>query len=259
MVETSERQVRAGRDLEALVQQLGDDAVAEGLGVTTGALESLKDAQVEMDDETLENLERMCQVLGNAVGSLDAFGGQAPSIVAVDLDQDGTPDVELSGVGMLTPSVSWTEEQEQKRISLRSARALALITQFRLGMSYQEHFAALGMVTQVELALIAYFRESVPEPGVEWDGERRSREIERRLARLRWVEREQEREYGGLKGVWNWLVGRNRISGKELYQRMLNEADGMLDIMANGSRGEDVMREVMRYGGVDYMNEERGR
>ena len=124
MVETSERQVRAGRDLEALVQQLGDDAVAEGLGVTTGALESLKDAQVEMDDETLENLERMCQVLGNAVGPLEAFGQQPPSVVAVDLDQDGTPDVELSGLGMLTPSVSWTEEQEQKRISLRSARAL---------------------------------------------------------------------------------------------------------------------------------------
>ena len=87
MVETSERQVRAGRDLEALVQQLGDDAV----------------------------------------GPLDAFGRHFPSVVTVDLDQDGAPDVELSGVGMLTPSVSWTEEQEQKRISLRSARALAAL------------------------------------------------------------------------------------------------------------------------------------
>lgn len=83
-------------------------------------------------------------------------------------------------------------------------------------MSYQEHVAAQGMVTQVELALIAYFHESVPDPGCERDSERRSREIERRLARLRWVERKQEREYGGLKGVWNWLVGKHKISGKEL-------------------------------------------
>ena len=57
---------------------------------------------------------------------------------------------------------------ERKRESLRSARALALITQFRLGMPYREYLAALGMVTQVELALISFFRESVPEPGVGW-------------------------------------------------------------------------------------------
>lgn len=49
-------------------------------------------------------------------------------LVAVDLNGDGTADVELAGVGMLTPKPSWTEEQERKSISLRSARAIAMIT-----------------------------------------------------------------------------------------------------------------------------------
>ena len=66
------------------------------------------------------------------------------------------------------------------------------------------------------------------------------------------MEREQQREFGGFRGVWNNLLGRRRISGKELYQRMLREADGMLEVMARGDRGEHVMEEVMRYTGVDY-------
>lgn len=68
MVEASERQISAGQDLGSLVQQLGEDAVAEGLGVDQSVLASLIEASVEMDDHALENLERMCQVLGNAAG-----------------------------------------------------------------------------------------------------------------------------------------------------------------------------------------------
>lgn len=34
---------------------------------------------------------------------------------------------------------------------------------------------------------------------------------------------------------------------------MLNEADGMLDMMAGGNLWEGVMREVVRYSGGDYM------
>ena len=104
---------------------------------------------------------------------------------------------------------------------LRNARALAVMTMFRLGMSYEEKVAALGLVSQIELALIACLRESVPEPGQTWDGHRRAREIERRLARLRWVEHEQEKERRGVRGMWNWLVGKEQLSGKMLFDKML--------------------------------------
>ena len=47
----------------------------------------------------------------------------------------------------------------------RNARTLAVMTMFRLGMTHPERVAALWLVTQVELALIAAFRESVPDLG----------------------------------------------------------------------------------------------
>ena len=77
---------------------------------------------------------------------------------------------------------------------------------------------ALGLVTQIELALITYFRESLPEPGQNWDAQKWAKEIERRLARLRWVEQQQNDEDSGLKGVWNRVRGRGKPSGKELYR-----------------------------------------
>ena len=63
--------------------------------------------------------------------------------------------------------MDWIDEQEKRQVSLRNARAMAVMTIFRLGMSYEEKVAALSLVSQIELALIAYFRESVPEPSTE--------------------------------------------------------------------------------------------
>ncbi len=240
MTDSGGRQAAARRQLAELVEQRGRP-VMDDLGVDEGGLAALMDGGVELDEESLSKLERMGVGLGDGrVLTDEAPAKDSGPALGLKPDGEGKPE----GVGAAGPGVGWSEEMERKRESLRSARALALITQFRLGMPYREYLAALGMVTQVELALISFFRESVPEPGVEWDGERRAREIERRLARLRWVEREQEREFGGLKGVWNRLAGRGKVSGKDLYQRMLNEADGM-------SRGPQGLEEVMRSSGVD--------
>ena len=65
----------------------------------------------------------------------------------------------------MRPGQGWQEEQGRKLVSLQNARSLAVMTMFRLGMDYQERVAALGLVTQIELAIIARFRESVPDPG----------------------------------------------------------------------------------------------
>ena len=126
------------------------------------------------------------------------------------------------------------------------------MTMFRLGMSYEEKVAALGLVSQIELALIAYFRESVPKPGQTWDSHRRAREIERRLARLRWVEREQEKERRGVRGMWNWLVGKENLSGKMLFDKMIEHADGMLAAM-HSDAGNDLIAEALRFTGSDRM------
>ena len=238
MAENRENPAESVRTLSLLVEQNGIPWVAEAQQVGEDPFLDMLDDNVEMDDATEANLMRLCDSVESGLEFIGSVGacpaGDTTAIVGVDLDGDGEYDVELAGVGMVAPTQSRGEEIERKRISLRSARALALTSQFWLGMKYQERVAALGLVTQIELALISVFHELAPEPGVAWDGERRAREIERRLSRLRWVEREQEREYGGLKGVWNRLVGRHKVSGKELYQRMLREADGMLEPMQMG-------------------------
>ena len=169
--------------------------------------------------------------------------------LGVDLDGDGVADVSLAQMVSGRPGVGWKDEQDKRRVSLRNSRALAVMTMFRLGMTYEEQVAALGLVSQIELALISYFRESVPEPGQSWDPHRRAREIERRLARLRWVEGEQQKERSGVRGMWNWLIGKPPLTGKMLYDRMIEHADGMLAAMSEERYGQDIINQAMRFTG----------
>ena len=169
--------------------------------------------------------------------------------MGVDLDGDGIADVSMAAMVSGRPGVGWKDEQDKRRVSLRNARALAVMTMFRLGMTYEEQVAALGLVSQIELALISYFRESVPEPGQSWDPHRRAREIERRLARLRWVEGEQQKERSGVRGMWNWLIGKPPLTGKMLYDKMIEHADGMLAAMNEERYSQDIMSDVMRFTG----------
>ena len=183
---------------------------------------------------------------------------QVPSELAlgVDLDGDGVADVSLAQMVSGRPGVGWKDEQDKRRVSLRDSRALAVMTMFRLGMTYEEQVAALGLVSQIELALISYFRESVPEPGQSWDPHRRAREIERRLARLRWVEGEQQKERSGVRGMWNWLIGKPPLTGKMLYDRMIEHADGMLAAMNEERYDQDVIHQAMRFTGSEPDDDE---
>ena len=252
------------QQLEGLVCGMGEGAVAEGLRVTRQGLEEILGGTRPLEPEMVLEMERMAVSMGDAVGWLDMdpvpFGEDLKeSVLAVDIDGDGEADMVFPGVGVVSTGENWDDRMERKRVSLWTSRSLAMMTQFRIGMKYQEHVAALGLVTQIELALIAGFRESVPEQQMVWDGTRRDREIQKRLARLRWVEREQEREFGGIMGFLKRMAGKERVSGKELYQRMLDEADAMLSAMSQADRGDRVMDEVMRYTGAGDLIDRGGR
>ena len=65
-----------------------------------------------------------------------------------------------------------------------------------------------------------------------------------------WVSRELKKEYGGLKGAWNWLLGRGLPTGMKLYSKMVDEADDMIMAMEEG-REVDILQEVMRYWGME--------
>ena len=121
---------------------------------------------------------------------------------------------------------------------------------FQVDMPLRDQLAALALEVKIELALITYFNESIPDPGENWDGRRKYREIDTRLKRLRWVNRELKKEYGGLKGAWNWLLGRGLPTGKELYSTMVDEADGHDHGDGGGTGGRHLAggHEVLRAG-----------
>ena len=225
------------------------EIMKQDMGVVTEAgARTLERLAIESGPST--NAAGRGPAVAEARGSAPA-GSEATQVLGVDIDQDGKPDVPLYGIDLSSrPGMAWVEQQDRRRMSLRNAHMMATMTQYRTGMTRMEPVTALGLVTQIELALITYFRESLPEPGQNWDAQKRAREIERRLARLRWVEQQQNDEDSGLKGVWNRVRGRGKPSGKELYRRMIENADAMILGMEEPDRDDDVIAEALRFTGV---------
>ena len=117
---------------------------------------------------------------------------------------------------------------ERRRVALWQGRDVAMIKLDQVGMKHREHVAGIGLVAQIELILIFFFHESVPQPGEAWTSGRRAQEIDKRLAILRWVEREEQKMFSGFGGLWNWLMGRRRLSGKEFYYRAIADNDNLM-------------------------------
>ena len=60
----------------------------------------------------------------------------------------------------------------------------------------------------------------------------------------------QRKTGGGFRGVWNWLIGKPKLTGKLLNDQMIDNADGMLAAMKE-DRYDDIIHDVMRFTGVD--------
>ena len=152
----------------------------------------------------------------------------------------------MPGAGL----VLWTDGHRMLRDGRRRPPAFARMSRFRVDLSHGEFVAATGIVTRLELGLISWFGESVPDPSENWDASRRWREMERRIARLRWVAEEEAREFSGIKGIFNRILGRRRLGGKEMYEKMVAEADWMVTAMRAGRDDADVISEVMNCVGL---------
>ena len=199
--------------------------------------ESILSGGMELDDTLLARLETMIAAMDQAVEWWDeedeGDGGEAApdDVGGVELDERSErPSEEVPAEALSSRSWNWGEHLEERRASLRAMHHLAMVTQYRLGVRYQGQLAMMGLVAKIELALI-FMGETLPDPGVDWDGDRRLREINRRVSRLLWVKQEQDREFGGVRGVFNWLSGRTRLSSKELVKQMLEEADDIMEVM----------------------------
>ena len=240
-----------------LVGRLGVDLAALNFEIDEALIVAYRDGTLPigpvLSNDIREMYERMSRLA--PVGD-DEDDLAADIVLGVDLDGDGKVDIELSDIGLVSRDVSWNANMELRRQSLHANHTLAMMTQFRLGIPYQQKIAAMGMVTQIELALISFFKESIPDANEPWDAGRRAREVESRLHTLRWVEREQEKEYGGFKGVLNWMVGRTKQSGKEIQKNMMEEAGGVLEALSQEGPNMDAVKRIMEFTGGDYLIQE---
>ena len=228
--------VRRRPRLDLLVGAVGEAPVRETLDVSGEDWELILSGEMKLDSMMLARLDTMIAGMDVAVGWWDEVedeeddGAGAPEdIGGVELDEASErPSEEVPAEALSSRSWNWGEHLEERRASLRAMHHLATVTQYRLGVRYQGQLAMMGLVAKIELALI-FMGETMPDPGVDWDGDRRLREINRRVSRLLWVE--QDREFGGVRGVFNWLSGRTRLSSKELVKQMLEEADDIMEVM----------------------------
>ena len=224
--------------LDLLVGAMGEAPVRETLDVSGEDWESILSGGMELDDRLLARLETMIGAMDQAVewwdeeeDEEDEGAGAPEDIGGVELDEESErPSEEVPAEALSSRSWNWGEHLEERRASSRAMHHLAMVTQYRLGVRYQGQLAMMGLVAKIELALI-FMGETLPDPGVDWDGDRRLREINRRVSRLLWVKQEQDREFGGVRGVFNWLSGRTRLSSKELVKQMLEEADDIMEVM----------------------------
>ena len=240
MVEAAGEGGRRRPRLDLLVRVMGEAPVREALDVSGDEWESILSGRMELDGTLLARLETMTGAMDQAVGwwdevedEEDGDDGERPSEDdgGVELEVGSEPvAAEVPAEALSSRSWDWREHLEERRASLRAMHNLAMVTQYRLGVRYHGQLAMMGLVAKIELALI-YMGETLPDPGMEWDGERRLREINRRVSRLLWVKQEQDKEFGGVRGVFNWLSGRTRLSSKELVKRMLEEADDIMMVI----------------------------
>ena len=212
--------VRRRPRLDLLVRAMGEDPVRETLDVSGEDWESILSGGMELDDRLLARLETMIEAMDQAVEWCDEEDdgeGASEDIGGVELDEGSErPSEEVPAEALSSRSWNWGEHLEERRASLRAMHHLAMVTQYRLGVRYQGQLAMMGLVAKIELALI-FMGETLPDPGMDWDGDRRLREINRRVSRLLWVKQEQDREFGGVRGVFNWLSGRTRLSSLEAW------------------------------------------
>ena len=265
--------VGAGADtvsrLHALVGQFGPAGVAEGLGIDEEMLYGMMSGKREMERGMEERFALLCGSLGDAVdwsvggvgaiAVMDVVGGGVAGGEEVEVAEgvyhdpvagaveDFTALLEVSPVGVPAPGITWTEAQARKLENLWAARDLAFMSQVALGLDEMEVLYAMGLVNQIELALIMLFRQSVPDRSRRWDEFRRQKEIYIRVVRRNRIERDLKRERSGFRGLLNSLRGQKPLSSRDLYGKLFLYVDDMVGLMEQEKPGRDVLEGVRDY------------
>ena len=267
--------------LRALHSLVGEERLAANMGASVGLLQSLMSGELEVKpdlrawlEEYVNNLHGAGLLAGVERYREAAASGGAPAVVgtpgaiALQAVEEGPPEEQErlqslfpDGDDRVLPPPPLSDQDRQRermRYSLWNARFLAVVSQFRMNLSPADRYTVMSVVMQLEMCLIMYFGDTPPESGATWDAARRNREVEQRLHRMRWLEQKASETERGLRGMWNWVKGNRRLSGKELFDEMVRLADaeiageeigpGHVQLMMEGNM-DQVANYVLRRGG----------
>ena len=273
--------------VHALVDKFGSDSVAGGMGLDKEHVFALMSGQAVWDEDVVARLDILCNSLSDvvdwSVGERAAFfvaglpGGDVEEVGAggfevrqgYDHGDDEDPDdgaagdsyptsadsareftdmVRGTGVSVLAPGATAAEQFDLRLENLWAARDLAIMTQFAIGVDEREMLYALGVVNEIELALIMMFRQSVPERGRRWDEYRRQKEIYVRMVRKNRIQRDLKRQQSGWKGIVAKARGDKPMSARDMFDRLKVYVDDVQYVMDESNLSErlmDGMREFM--------------
>lgn len=159
--------------------------------------------------------------------------------------------VRESGVSVLSPGATAAEQFERRLENLWAARDLAIMTQFAIGVEDGDILYALGLVNEIELALIMMFRQEVPRGGRRWDEYRRQKEIYVRMVRKNRIQRNLKKERSGWRGLVSKVKGEKPMSARDMFNRLMVYVDDMEAVMDEERLSERLLRGVRDFvGGV---------
>ena len=159
--------------------------------------------------------------------------------------------VRESGVSVLSPGATAGEQYERRLENLWAARDLAIMTQFAIGVEDSDILYALGLVNEIELALIMMFRQEVPRGGRPWDEYRRQKEIYVRMVRKNRIQRNLKKERSGWRGLVSKAKGEKPMSARDMFSRLMVYVDEMEAVMDEERLSERLLRGVRDFmGGV---------
>ena len=212
-----------------LIRLVGLKEVTDVLEVSRKEIHAMLMCEIDFPADAVANVDRLMTVLDagrQTVGIGDELREDA-------LTETDAPEVTPEQLELVPDAVLRREPApvgsrgvvNQLMDDLYRTRMMALRHQMDLTLRREERISRQLLVVQIELTLILYFEESVPEPGLGWSAVKLSEESEKRLRRQRRLAAELDSYQRGFKGLMRKLVGRRPQTPRELMAEMKEEAD----------------------------------
>ena len=212
-----------------LIRRVGLQEVTDVLEVSRAELHQMLMGVTDFPPDAVANVNRLVTVL-EAGRETVGIGTELRDDALVQTD---APEVTPEQLELVPDTVLRREPApagsrgvvNQLMDDLYRTRVMALRHQMDLTLRREERISRQLLVVQIELTLILYFEESVPEPGLGWSAVKRSEESEKRLRRQRRLAAELDSYNRGFKGLMRKIVGRRPQTPRELMAEMKEEAD----------------------------------